>query len=384
MPIERKPRFWSAVAAVCASLAIATQTSADVVEHDIDSEYESFDLVRVVDDISHGWAVAFLPADRVLVSEREGTLYLVEDGEKTALEGLPEIHAEGQGGLLDVVVHPDYEANGWIYFTYSRGDSSETVPALARARLDGDSLADLELLFESNTPTSPGRHYGSRILFLDDGTLLMSIGDRGAEPPRAQDTMDHSGSLLRLTADGGVPEDNPFVDSDTHAPEIYSYGHRNIQGIVKHPDTGEVWVTEHGPRGGDELNLIRAGNNYGWPTVTLGRDYGTEERFPDAEARRMEGMTGPVFEFLPTLAPSGLAVVDGAAFPHWEGNLLAGGLRAQLILRLVLEDEEVIHAEELMLHRIGRIRDVRQGPEGHVYILNDEADGALYRLEPAD
>ena len=384
MPIERKPRFWSAVAAVCASLAIATQSSADVVEHDIDSEYESFDLVRVVDDISHGWAVAFLPDDRVLVSEREGTLYLVEDGEKTALEGLPEIHAQGQGGLLDVVVHPDYEANGWIYFTYSRGDSSETVPALARARLDGDSLADIEPLFESNTPTPPGRHYGSRILFLDDDTLLMSIGDRGAEPPRAQDTMDHSGSLLRLTADGGVPEDNPFVDSDTHAPEIYSYGHRNIQGIVKHPDTGEVWVTEHGPRGGDELNLIRAGNNYGWPTVTLGRDYGTEERFPDAEARRMEGMTGPVFEFLPTLAPSGLAVVDGAAFPHWKGNLLAGGLRAQRILRLVLEDEEVIHAEELMLHRVGRIRDVRQGPEGHVYILNDEADGALYRLEPAD
>ena len=371
-------------AALLPAIGLSTTASAETVEADIGSEYESFNLVRVADGISHGWAVGFLPDGRVLVTERAGALYLIENGNKTELDGLPSIAVQGQGGLLDVVPHPDYDDSGWIYFTYSKGDSDSTVPALARARIDGDSLVDMEELFESNTPTSPGRHYGSRIVFLEDGTLLMTIGDRGAEPPRAQDPMDHSGSIVRLTTDGDVPDNNPFVDSEEHAPEIFSYGHRNIQGMIVHPDSLQVWVTEHGPRGGDELNLIEAGGNYGWPTVTLGRDYRTEDDFPDAEARRMDGMVDPVFEFLPTLAPSGLAVVNGDAFPAWEGNLLAGGLRAQRILRLTIEDNQVVHAEELLHGKVGRIRDVRQAPDGHIYVLSDESDGALYRMEPAD
>ncbi len=370
--------------AVLLSVMAAGQLQAkEVVASSIGTEYEQVRLVKLAEGLSHPWAVGFLPDGRYLVSERPSGLYLIEDGKKTRVEGAPAFHATNQGGMLDVVVHPDYENNGWVYMTYSRGDSDGTVPALIRARLDGNSLVDVEDLFESNTYTSPGRHYGSRILFLDDGTLLMTIGDRGGQPPRAQDTRDHSGTVVRLNADGSVPDDNPFVGNDDYLPEIWSYGHRNIQGIVLHPQTGQIWATEHGPRGGDELNLMEPGKNYGWPTATLGRDYRTEDEFPDAETRHRDGMTDPVFEFLPTLAPSGLAAIDSEHFGNWEGNLLAGGLRAQRILRLVIENETVVHAEELLRERIGRIRDIRQGPDGYIYILNDASDAGLYRLEPA-
>lgn len=374
--------LWAAVS-LCLALVAAPAQAEEVVARNISSEYQSIRLVKVVDGLTHPWAVAFLPDGRKLISERPNGLVLVDrNGRKTPLQGFPAFHAVNQGGVLDVVLHPRHEDNGWIYVTYSKGDARGTVPALIRARLDGDQLTEVENIFESNTYTQPGRHYGSRLLFLPDGTLLMTIGDRGAHPPRAQDTMDHSGSIVRLNDDGTVPEDNPFIGREGYAPEIYTYGNRNIQGLALHPATGEVWVTEHGPRGGDELNLIEAGNNYGWPVVTLGRDYRTEARFPDALARHQDDMVDPVFEFLPTLAPSGLAVVDSAHFPRWQGNLLAGGLRAQRMLRLVVEDHVVVHAEELLRDRVGRIRDVRQGPDGYLYVLNDAPDGALYRIEP--
>lgn len=367
------------------ALAFGSSASAlQVVADNIGTQYHQIRLVQVADGLSHPWAVGFLPDGRLLVTERSGTLYLIDNGETIRVEGTPEVHATRQGGLLDVVVHPDYEDNGWIYLTYSKGDADGTVPALARARLDGDRLVDFEELFESNTVTSPGRHYGSRILFLGDGTLLMSIGDRGAHPPRAQDTLDHSGTLVRLNEDGSLPEDNLFVGHDDYAPEIHGYGLRNVQGIALHPGTGDIWVTDHGPRGGDELNRIEPGRNYGWPTATLGRDYRTEGEFPHAQVRRHDDMVDPVFEFLPTLAPSGLAVVDSEHFPNWQGNLLAGGLRAERILRLLVEDNEVVHAEELLLGMIGRIRDVRQGPDGYLYIVNDMPEAGVYRIEPAD
>jgi aldose sugar dehydrogenase len=371
-----------AVCAVAAPEPLRSQAP-EVVEERMSTEYQPLRLVRVAGGLDRPWAVAFLPGDRLLVSERPGRLLLLgPDGTRTPVTGLPPVHVQGQGGLLDVVVHPDHEANGWIYVTYSKGNEDATVPALIRARLDGSRLVAVEELFESNTPTEPGRHYGSRVLFLPDGTLLMTIGDRGATPERAQDPSDHSGTIVRLNADGTVPADNPFVGQAGYAPEIYTYGHRNIQGMVRHPSTGDIWVTEHGPRGSDELNRIVAGENYGWPVASLGRDYRTQEPF----GRRypVPGITSPVFEFLPTLAPSGLAVVEGDAFHEtWRGNLLAGGLRAQRILRLVLEDREVVHAEELLLHEVGRIRDVRQGPDGFIYVVTDHEDGGVYRLEPA-
>jgi aldose sugar dehydrogenase len=367
--------------------AAVDETSAAVDETDAvletGTEYQDLRVVEVVGGLEQPWAVAFLPEDRMLVTERPGRLLLVEDGTPTQVSGLPPIHVQNQGGLLDVVPHPEYDENGWIYITYSKGDAEGTVPALIRARLEGNALVELEEVFESNTYTSPGRHYGSRILFLDDGTLLMTIGDRGAEPPRAQDPLDHSGTVVRLHADGSVPDDNPFVGDPDYAPEVYSYGHRNIQGIVQHPETGEVWVTEHGPRGGDELNLILPGRNYGWPVATLGRDYGSQEQF--GEGREHPEKTAPIFEFLPTLAPSGLALVRGDGFHQtWQGNLLAGGLRSQRILRLVIENETVVHAEELLAGDLGRIRDVRQGPDGFLYVVTGEDEGGVYRIEPAE
>ncbi len=354
-----------------------------VLEEEIGTEYQDLRLSLIADGLEQPWSIGFLPDGSLLVTERPGRLQLVVDGEVSEVGGLPEIHAQGQGGLLDVVPHPAYEQNGWIYLTYSKGDDDATVPALIRARLDGVQLVDVEDLFESNEHTSPGRHYGSRILFLDDGTLLMTIGDRGATPERAQDPHDHSGSVVRLSDDGSVPGDNPFAGNEDYAAEIFSYGHRNIQGIVQHPETGEIWATEHGPRGGDELNLIEPGVNYGWPTVSLGREYGTQEQW--GESRRDPELQEPTFEFLPTISPSGLAVVTGSGFDStWQGNLLAGGLRGERILRLVVEDREVVHAEELLGDELGRIRDVRQGPDGNIYIATGESEGGVYRIEPVD
>ena len=345
------------------------------------SQYQTFTLRPIVTGLEHPWAVAFLPDDRLLVSERPGRLNLIEDGEITPVAGVPDdLHATNQGGLLDVVLHPEYEDNGWVYITYSKGDSGATTTALMRGRIDGEALVDVEELFVQDRKSEPGRHYGSRLAFMPDGTLLMSIGDRGAEPPRAQDTRDHAGTLVRLNDDGSVPDDNPFVGDDDYLPEIYSYGHRNIQGLIVHPETGEIWATEHGPRGGDELNLVEAGKNYGWPAVTLGRDYRTEGTFNGAERSR-EGMVDPVIDWTPEIAPSGLAYVPGETFDHWAGNLLAGGLRSRQIRRVVFEDGEVVHEEELIRDEIGRIRDVRMGPDGFVYVATDEADGGVYRLE---
>jgi aldose sugar dehydrogenase len=360
---------------------VAPAGAQEVVEERRRSEYQMLRLVRVADGLSNPWAVAFLPNDRILVSERPGRLQLIEGGRKTEVTGLPRIHAQNQGGMLDVVPHPDHARNGWIYMTYSKGDSTATVPALARARLQGNRLVDFQEIFRSNTPTSPGRHYGSRILFLPDGTLLMTIGDRGATPERAQDTRDHSGTVVRLNADGSVPRDNPFVGNSGYAPEIYSYGHRNIQGIALHPVTGEIWATDHGPRGSDRLDLILPGRNHGWPAATLGREYRTQEQFGNS-VRRFEQFAAPTLEFLTTLAPSGVAVVNGGGFHStWQGNVLAGGLRAERVMRLVIENREVVHAEELLLGKVGRIRDVRQGPDGHIYVVTDHENGALYRVE---
>ncbi len=349
-----------------------------------ETQYQTIRLVQVASGLEHPWSVAFLPDGEMLVTERPGRLLrLSADGsERQEIRGVPEVVARNQGGLMEVVLHPAFEENRWVYLTYSKGDSDETTTALVRGRLSGDELEDLEELFVQDRKSEPGRHYGSRLAWMADGTLLMSIGDRGSDPPRGQDLGDHAGTLLRLNDDGSVPADNPFVDDPDALDEIYTYGNRNIQGLVVDPASGIIWSTEHGPRGGDELNVMRPGENYGWPRATLGLDYRTQEDFPDSEARRIDGMVDPVHEFLPTLAPSGLAMVTTDRFEGWQGDLLAGGLRSRRILRLVVTEDEVIHGEELLLDEIGRIRDVRQGPEGDIYVLTDARNGGLYRIEP--
>ncbi len=345
------------------------------------TEYHEISVTRIGGELEQPWGLAFLPDRRFLVTERGGRLNIIdEDGTATRVSGVPEVNVYNQGGLLDVALHPDFDENGWVYLTYSSGDADGTATALGRGRLDGDALVEFEELFIQDRHSEPGRHYGSRLAWLDDGTLLMSIGDRGVNPQRAQDRGDHAGSLLRLTADGGAPTDNPFVDDEMAQPEIFSYGHRNIQGIVVDPDNGTIWVTEHGPRGGDELNRIESGANYGWPEVSRGRDYRTQEQY--GLARSHEDMVDPVYEIVPTHAPSGLALVTTDTFPMWEGDLLAGGLRSERIRRLAIEDGTVVHDEEIVHDVIGRIRDVREGPDGNIYVLTDEEDGGLYRIEP--
>lgn len=352
----------------------------------IRTQYEDIRVTRVVGGLERPWSLAFLPDGRFLVTERSGRLKIVENGETSVLNGTPEVSARGQGGLLEVSVHPNYEENGWIYLTYSKENSDgDTAVSVVRGRLDGTDYVDVEEVFIQNRYSTPGRHYGSKIAWDSAGYMYVSIGDRGSEPPRAQDLSDHAGTLLRMYDDGSVPADNPFVGNSNAAGEIYSYGHRNIQGLVIDPQTDEIWATEHGPRGGDELNFIEPGNNYGWPDASLGRNYGNEREFHDGTvARSIDGMVDPVYEFLPTHAPAGLALVTSDQFPAWKGNLMAGGLRPERIRRLLIVDYSVYHDEELLSSEIGRIRDVREGPDGNLYVVTDQDPGGIYVIEPND
>lgn len=345
-------------------------------------------LERLATGLAHPWALAELPDGRYLVSERDGRLALIgANGDISRIEGLPDVSTRGQGGLLDIVLHPRYgrEASGdgehdWLYFTWSRAGDGGTATALSRARLANGRLEDLEHLFTQDRFSEPGRHYGSRLAWLDDGTLLMSVGDRGVDAERAQNGDDHAGSLLRFTARGTIPDDNPFVGDPDVDDAIFSLGHRNPQGLVVAED-GTPWSTEHGPRTGDELNRLVAGENYGWPEVTRGRDYVTNLPLGKDSA---PGMRDPIHVFEGRFAPSGLTDITGDAFPGWTGDLLAGGLASEQLVRLSLENDTVVEREVILDGEIGRIRDVRQGSDGALYLLNDASDAGLYRLTRND
>jgi aldose sugar dehydrogenase len=343
-----------------------------------ESETENFHVVTVAENLEHPWAITWLPDGEMLVTERPGRLVRFRGDERTNLTGLPEIHAQGQGGLLDVQLHPDYESNGWIYYTYSApcGDGN-TALALDRARVDGDALVDRENLYTQAPCLGPGRHYGSRIVFPGDGTVVFTLGDRG-ERDRAQDINDPSGSTLRLNYDGSVPTDNPFIGEGLD--ELYTIGNRNAQGMIIHPETGAIWQHEHGPQGGDEINIIEAGKNYGWPAITTGVEYRSGEEIGGTEA---PGMEQPVIDWTPSIAPSGFAYYDGDAFPTWRGDLFVGALRQQHLRRVVIDGNEVTHQEELLRDEVGRIRDVRVGPDGYIYLAIDSPEGQILRLEPS-
>ncbi|HZA66633.1 MAG TPA: PQQ-dependent sugar dehydrogenase [Geminicoccaceae bacterium] len=344
------------------------------------SDQATFRVVEVAGGLEHPWAMAFLPDGDVLITERPGRLRIVREGvlDPTPIEGVPEVYASGQGGLLDVVLDPDFASNRLIYLSYAAEGEDGAGTRVARARLGDGGLEDLEVIFEGFM-AGGGRHFGSRLGFDPDGYLFITLGERGQDE-HAQELGDLAGKVVRLHPDGSVPEGNPFAGRDDAAPEVFSYGHRNPQGLAVHPETGRIWVVEHGPRGGDEVNLVAAGVNYGWPVITHGRAY---SGLPMGEGSAKEGMAQPLHYWVPSISPSGLAFYGGDAFPQWQGDLFTGGLSGEVLARLELDGERVVEEERLLEGVLGRIRDVRVGPDGYLYLLTDESDGGLHRLEPA-
>ncbi|MCP4993647.1 MAG: PQQ-dependent sugar dehydrogenase [Gammaproteobacteria bacterium] len=340
-----------------------------------------FQVVKIVDGLEHPWGMAFLPDGRILVTERPGRLRIVEQGrlDPQPISGLPSIAAEGQGGLLDVVLHPDYQNSGWLYLSYvTEGDGGMGTEVI-RARLDGGQLKDTERLFTLDRKTTSGRHFGSRLVFDRQGYLYITVGERG-DRPRAQNLDDQAGSVIRLHDDGRIPDDNPFVGSASGKPEIFSYGHRNPQGMALHPESGAVWSHEHGPQGGDEINIIHPGLNYGWPVITYGVNYGWGTQI--GEGTEKPGMAQPLYYWVPSIAPSGMSFYHGDHFPQWRNSLFVGSLKFQQLVRLELAGERVVKEERFLSGKLGRIRDVRSGPDGYLYLLTDASNGGLYRLEP--
>jgi glucose/arabinose dehydrogenase len=344
------------------------------------SDEHTFRVVRLLKGLEHPWSLAFLPDGRMLVTERPGRLDLVaRDFRRTKVEGVPPVFAQGQGGLFDVALHPQFEKNGFVYLSYAAPGDGGASTELARARLNGSRLEDLHVIFRQEPKTAGGLHFGGRIVFDREGYLYLTLGERG-QMQRAQLPENHHGSVIRLHDDGRVPQDNPFAGKPGWKPEKHDLGHRNQQGAALHPQTGLLWTHEHGPQGGDEVNVIRPGANYGWPVITYGVNYGTGTKI--GEGTRKEGMAQPVHYWVPSIAPSGMAFYSGDRFPRWKGNLFVGALKNQMLVRLVLDGEKVVKEERLLKGVLGRIRDVRMGPDGLIYLLTDESNGVLARLEP--
>jgi aldose sugar dehydrogenase len=370
---------WLIILSVILTLGCERAPGADVSDT-VESDQARFRVVVLVEGLEHPWGMAFLPDGDLLITERPGRLRLVRDGalEPAPFEGLPEVYASGQGGLLDVALDPDFSTNRLLYLSYAVETDAGAGTRVARARLGEGSLEDLEVIFEGFMG-SGGRHFGSRLGFDLDGYLFVTLGERG-DDERAQELGDLAGKVVRLQPDGSVPDDNPFVEREGAAPEVFSYGHRNPQGLAVHPETGRVWVVEHGPRGGDEVNLVAPAVNYGWPVITHGRAY---SGLPMGEGSEKEGMAQPLHYWVPSISPSGMAFYQGDAFPEWQGDLFVGALSGELLARLELDGERVVEEERLLDGVLGRIRDVRVGPDGYLYLLTDYDDGALLRLEPA-
>ena len=373
------------------ALILANPSSIRAQSHVTHSREADFRVVTVVEGLETPWSMTWLPNGDMLVTERPGRLRLVRDGvlQSSSIPGIPEVRAQGQGGLLDVALHPEFESNQLIYLSYSKSnsDGSESTTAVSRARFDGERLSNVEEIFEAEAWGERNGHYGSRLAFDRDGHLFVTVGDRQAPSSGdlaahpAQDLSNHRGSMIRLNDDGTVPADNPFVGETEALPEIWSYGHRSPQGFAIDPETGDIWQGEHGPQGGDELNLILGGQNYGWPVVGYGVNYGPG--IPIHETQQKEGMEQPRHFWVPSIATSGLMIYRGERFPEWDGDIFVGGLRGEALVRLELDGQEIVTAETLL--QGFRMRDVRQGPDGYVYVAVEDDDGGptpIIRLEP--
>jgi len=381
------------VASITAAAAIvAAATAALSSDTTLRSALHDYRVVTFVDNLVQPWSIAFLPNGDALITERPGRLRIVRNGKllPQPVEGVPKVLQTSQGGLLEVMPHPNFASNRLLYLSYSKAGATEAqaTTTLVRGRFENDRLTNVQQLFEA---TAQGRnHFSGKIAFDRNGYLFLSAGDRQVAPEGnlethpAQLLSNHQGKIVRLHDDGRVPADNPFVKQAGAKPEIWSYGHRNVQGLLVHPVTGELWADEHGPQGGDELNRIQAGRNYGWPVIGYGVNYTTGLAIH--KGTQQEGMEQPVNVWVPSIGISGLMVYTGDKFPQWRGNIFAGGMNGQQLSRLTLDGQRVV-SQELLVQRMGRIRDVRQGPDGFIYLVTDDRDGKptpVYRLEPVE
>lgn len=377
----------SAFLITAAPMALMIASPAHAVDETFETERGTIQVSTVVDGLANPWAIAFLPGDEgMLVTERAGALRLVdaEGNLSEPIEGVPQVDARGQGGLLDVALDPDFAGNRLVYLSFAEAGDGGNSTAVARGQLNEDATAleEVEVIFSQQPKVQSTAHFGSRLVFDNDGHLFVTMGDRSSRQFRdmAQDTDSHIGTIARINPDGSVPQDNPFVGQDGALPEIWAYGVRNVQAAALHPETGVLWEIEHGPRGGDELNVIEPGANYGWPVATFGVEY-SGDTIGDGISSA-EGMVDPIYEWTPVIAPSGMAFYSGNAFPEWEGNLFVGGLASTALVRLELDGDSVTH-EERLLEPLGlRIRDVAQGPDGAIYVATDESNGGILRVAP--
>lgn len=352
-----------------------------------DTEKGKITVDVITDRLPHPWAIDFLPDGRMIVTERGGKMRIVTQagGVGEAIKGVPAVAAGGQGGLLDVAVHPNFTENRLIYWSFSEAGQGGNSTAVARGRLseDATTLNEVRVIFSQRPKVLSKNHFGSRLVFDGKGHLFVTLGERSANKFRvqAQDLGSHLGKIVRLMEDGTVPGDNPFVNKEGALPEIWSYGHRNPQAAAINPATGQLWEIEHGPRGGDEINLPEPGKNYGWPVVSYGKNYsGTPV---GSGKRKMAGMEDPIYQWTPVIAPSGMTFYTGALFPQWKGNLFVGGLKVKTLVRLELDGNKVTHEERLLRDLGLRIRDVAQSAEGNLYVITDEDDGMILKLSPA-
>jgi glucose/arabinose dehydrogenase len=327
---------------------------------------KNHDYEIIVSDLNIPWGFVFLPDNSILITEKEGELILFKDSVKTKISGLPEIVVQGQGGLMDIEIHPDYKNNGWIYFSFasSEGDGKGCNTAIMRAKLINNKLTNTELLYKATPNSTKGQHFGSRIIFDNEGYLYFSIGERGERDINPQDITRDGGKIYRLYDDGSIPKDNPFYNTPNANKAIYSYGHRNPQGMKIHPDTGDIWTHEHGPKGGDEINIIKAGLNYGWPLITYGKNYsGTSI----TDNTSLTGMEQPLHYWVPSIAPSGMAFISSDIYGNWKGSLLVGSLKFDYVDKCTLKNNQIIK-EERLLDGLGRVRSIEQGPDGYIYV----------------
>jgi glucose/arabinose dehydrogenase len=362
------------------ALIVATPAWAEVVK----SEKAQLQVEIVADGLDHPWGLAFLPDGTMLVTERKGNLRSVTPAGEVSepIGGVPEVDARGQGGLLDVALDPDFASNRMIYVSFAEPGDGGNSTAVARGRLaeDAGSLAEVEIIFSQKPKVASTKHFGSRLVFDGNGHLFVTLGERSDEQFRemAQTLDNHLGKIVRINPDGSVPDDNPFVGNQDALPEIWSYGHRNVQAAVFDRETGTLWEIEHGPRGGDELNIAEPGKNYGWPVVSHGINYGGTPVGGGQKAA--PGMVDPIYQWTPVIAPSGMTIYRGEQFDAWQGNILVGGLRSAALVRLELDGGKVVHEERLLESRGKRIRDVVEGPKGAIYLVTDESNGEIIRL----